>query len=126
MPRPPVLYRHARRPNQTGTSGTVASADLACQGGLGQLVDDGGGGCALDGVCDGIRKARDFRRYMVSVVIVELWFFCIPSQCYIKKRTGLDRRTVALLRSLNLAIGLLFLTPWNPIYSFVDSFFPGR
>ena len=68
------------------------------------------------GVLDGI--------YAITLVLIaELWLLWIPAQSYIQNRPALDQRTVFLLRSLNLAVGLLLLTPWNPVYSFLDIFF---
>jgi hypothetical protein len=68
---------------------------------------------ARHGVLDGLWTA-------ISVISVELWLLWIPAHSYVLKRPELDRRTVALARSLNLAVGLLLLTPENPIYRLID------
>src|SRR5260370_10491906 len=64
---------------------------------------------ARNGILDGLSV-------LVIVLIVELWLLFIPAQSYILNRPELDRRTIILVRCLNLAIGLLLLTPQNPIY----------
>jgi threonine/homoserine/homoserine lactone efflux protein len=52
----------------------------------------------------------------MMVVIVELWVLYIPAKLYVEHRPELDRRAATFARWLNLAIGLLLLTPGNPIY----------
>ena len=62
---------------------------------------------------------------LLSVLTVELWLLWIPAHSYIVNRPGLDRRTATLARCLNLVIGLLLLTPQNPVYKILE-LFPGR
>lgn len=58
---------------------------------------------------------------LLMVVLVELWLLWIPARSYVVNHPELDRRTVYLVHSLNVAIGLLLLTPQNPIYKLIDS-----
>jgi hypothetical protein len=67
---------------------------------------------ARHGIMDGVFE-------LVCVLIVEFWVLGLPAQSYILNRPGLDRRTLILVRCLNLAVGLLLLTPYNPVYEFM-------
>lgn len=67
---------------------------------------------ARHGIVDGLHS-------IFLVLIVELWLLWIPAHSYIRNRPGIDRRTVYLARCLNLAVGLLLLTPQNPIYKLI-------
>ena len=68
---------------------------------------------ARHGIVDGIFSLLD-------VLTVVLWLLWIPAHSYVLNRPGLDRRTALLARSLNLAFGLLLLTPHNPVYKILD------
>lgn len=57
---------------------------------------------------------------LMSVLLFELWALWIPGHLYVRSRPTLDKRTVLLARSLNLAVGLLLLTPGNPIYGLIE------
>ena len=50
------------------------------------------------------------------VLVVDLWVLWIPAHSYVTNSPGLDRGTALLARLLNLAVGLLLMTPDNPIY----------
>jgi hypothetical protein len=65
---------------------------------------------ARHGTADGLFAA-------VTVLIVEMWLLWIPAHSYIRNRPGLDQRTIILVRCLNLAIGLLLLTPQTSMRS---------
>ena len=56
------------------------------------------------------------------VIIVELWIFWNPAQTYIKRHHNIDHRIIILARALNISIGLLLVTPNNPIYMFISLF----
>lgn len=58
----------------------------------------------------------------VLVLVAELWLLWIPAHLYVTNRPSLERRTVVFARCLNLAVGLLLLTPHNPIYALIASF----
>jgi hypothetical protein len=60
--------------------------------------------------------------YLIIVIIIELWMLWIPGRLYLQNCDNLDKRTKILVRCLNLAVGLLLLTPHNPIYNFIDHF----
>lgn len=58
----------------------------------------------------------------LSVLIVDVWLLWIPAQAFVMGNPDLDNRTIWLAYLLNLAVGLLLLTPHNPVYSLVDWF----
>jgi hypothetical protein len=62
---------------------------------------------------------------LLIVITVELWFLWIPAHSYVLNRPQLDRRTAILARCLNLTVGLLLLTPQNPIYTLLALFQTG-
>lgn len=68
---------------------------------------------ARHGIVDGLSA-------LLLVLIVDLWLLWIPAHSYIRNRPELDRRTIYLARCLNLAVGLLLLTPQNPIYKLLE------
>jgi hypothetical protein len=51
------------------------------------------------------------------VLMIDLWLLWIPADLYVRKRPTIDRRIKILARSLNLAIGLLLMSPRNPLYA---------
>jgi hypothetical protein len=54
------------------------------------------------------------------VLSVELWLLWIPAHSYVINHPDLDRRARILARCLNLAVGLLLLTPQNPVYKLIE------
>ena len=69
---------------------------------------------ARHGLIDGIFS-------LVIVVVIDMWLLFIPAHSYIVNRPDLDGRTVVIARLLNLATGLLLMTPGNPLYSILGS-----
>jgi len=68
---------------------------------------------ASHGLFDGFLSAA-----MVSTV--DLWALWIPGQIYVtNRRDQIAPATARMARLSNLAVGLLLLTPWNPIYRFI-------
>jgi hypothetical protein len=67
---------------------------------------------ARHGMADGIF-------WLAIVVVVDLWLLWIPAHCYAIDRPEVDKRIVVMARLLNLAIGLLIVTPDNPIYKII-------
>ena len=65
------------------------------------------------GLEDGIVSA-------LMVTTVELWILYIPAKLYVEHRPELDPTAATMARWLNLAVGLLLLTPGNPIYWIVS------
>jgi hypothetical protein len=65
---------------------------------------------ARHGIVDGILE-------LAIVLIVDLWLLWIPAHSYVRNHPDLDRRVVIMARVLNLAIGLLLITPDNPVYN---------
>jgi len=54
------------------------------------------------------------------VLIVDLWALWIPAHSYVCNHPDLDRRVATMARLLNVAVGLLLLTPGNPVYRLLD------
>ena len=73
---------------------------------------------ARHGVGDGIFE-------LAIVVLVDLWLLWIPAHSYSTNRPGIDKRIVVMARLLNVAIGLLLVTPDNPIYKIIGLGEPG-
>jgi hypothetical protein len=64
---------------------------------------------ATHGIVDGILS-------VAMVLVVDLWLLWVPAHSYVTNRPDLDKRTATMARGLNLAVGLLLLTPHNPLY----------
>ena len=56
------------------------------------------------------------------VLLIDLWLLWIPAHSFIINRPGVDRRTAMLSRLLNLVLGLLLMTPDNPLYGLLGAF----
>jgi hypothetical protein len=54
------------------------------------------------------------------VAVVDLWALWLPGALYIEGHAEFDKPTRILVRSLNLSVGLLLLTPHNPFYWFIE------
>lgn len=54
------------------------------------------------------------------VFIVDLWLFWTPAHIYVRSHPTLDTRTKWLSRGLNLSVGLVLVTPGNPINWLID------
>jgi hypothetical protein len=54
------------------------------------------------------------------VITIDLWALWIPGQLRIKDGNAMDDTKIFLTRALNISIGLLLLTPDNPIYTFLS------
>jgi hypothetical protein len=48
-----------------------------------------------------------------------LWMLWIPAHIYITNNPDVDREKKLFARLLNVAAGLLLMTPWNPVYRLV-------
>lgn len=70
---------------------------------------------ARHGPIDGVTEAA-------LVIGIELWLFWIPAHSFIRLHPELDKRTKSLARALNLTIGLLLVTPNNPVYMLIGVF----
>ena len=70
---------------------------------------------ARHGLIDGLTEAA-------LVISVELWLFWIPAHSFVRLHPEVDKRTKVLARALNLTIGLLLVTPNNPVYMLIGLF----
>jgi hypothetical protein len=50
-----------------------------------------------------------------------LWMLWIPAHLYVSRRHGADRENLVFARALNVVVGLLLMTPGNPVYRILDS-----
>ena len=61
----------------------------------------------------------------VSVVLADLWLLVLPAQVYIVNRPDSTLPVRRLARGLNVTLGLLLVTPGNPLY-WLLGLFAGR
>lgn len=54
-----------------------------------------------------------------AVIIADLWLLWIPAHLYLDKHPDADKRTQWLVRALNATLGMLLLTPYNPIHNLI-------
>lgn len=66
------------------------------------------------GVVDGIISC-------LMCITVDLWMLWLPGALYLESHRDVDKRTRILVRTVNLSIGLLLMTPHNPIYWLIDA-----
>lgn len=66
-------------------------------------------GARRNGLLDGLVRGA-------VVLIVDIWLLWLFADVYIRNASSLDRRARVLARLFNFAVGLLLMTPWNPIY----------
>ena len=52
----------------------------------------------------------------VLVLITDLWLFWIPGNLEIKSTPEISKRYKVMIRFFNISVGLLLITPNNPIY----------
>jgi len=57
---------------------------------------------------------------VLIVITVELWLLWVPAHSYVRNHPQLDRGKAVLARCLNLSVGLLLLTPDNPVYKLFE------
>jgi hypothetical protein len=57
---------------------------------------------------------------LLVVITVELWLFWTPAHIYISSENREGERNLIFIRLLNVAVGVLLLTPYNPIYRFLE------
>ena len=57
----------------------------------------------------------------VIVSLVDLWIFVVPARIYSINVTSISNRERVLVYLLNIAFGLILVTPGNPIYNLLDS-----
>ena len=56
---------------------------------------------------------------LLIVLSVELWLFWIPSKLYIDSNPKISKKFKYTIHFLNIAVGLILITPDNPIYNFL-------
>jgi hypothetical protein len=61
---------------------------------------------------------------LVSVGLVDLWIFVVPARLYCQAVTGISNRERVLAYLFNFSVGLLLVTPANPIYRLLGVFHP--
>ena len=52
----------------------------------------------------------------ILVLTIDLWLFWIPGNLEIKSTSEISKRYKVMIRFLNISVGLLLITPNNPIY----------
>jgi phosphotransferase system glucose/maltose/N-acetylglucosamine-specific IIC component len=60
----------------------------------------------------------------LEIVLAELWLFLIPGHLWAKSIAGEKARRPIYPYVINILVGLLLCTPWNPIYSLIDHIHP--
>jgi len=56
----------------------------------------------------------------ITLTMVDLWALWLPAALWLEHHPDVDKRTRRLVRAVNILIGLLLLTPNNPIYWLIE------